>query len=343
MKELKGFMHGVNLGGWLSQCDHKKSTYDNWIKEEDIKTISNWGLDHVRLPVDYNLVEDENGNYLEDGFKYIQNAIDWCKKYNLNLVLDLHKTAGFSFYSGYAENGFFDDVNLQERFYKLWEQFATRYAKYKDMLCFELLNEVTSPSYSKKWNQIVKICISRIRKIDSEVKILVGSYWNNSFDALKDLDNPADENIVYNFHCYEPLLFTHQAAEWVSENMTKDFKLSLETSFADYQEKTIKYIKPDCANFTRFDSNATVTAEYFETILQGAIHVAEERNVTLYCGEYGVIDRADPQEALKWYKMISSILTKYNIGKAAWSFKGMNFGLADKWIDSCREELLKYL
>lgn len=343
MTEFNGFMKGVNLGGWLSQCDHKKETYDNWIKESDIKTISQWGLDHVRLPVDYNLVETDEGAYKEDGFAYIQTAIDWCKKYNLNLVLDLHKTCGYSFHEGYNESGFFVNEDLQERFYKLWEQFANRYSKYEDMICFELLNEVTSPSYSDTWNKIVKNCIARIRKISPTVKILVGGYWNNSFDALKDLDKPADENIIYNFHCYEPLLFTHQAGLWVSPNMTADFRWPLQSKFEDYQKETIVKIKPDCANFTRFNPNDTVTKEFFETIFTGALKVAEERNVTLYCGEYGVIDQANPEEALKWYKMIHEILEKHNIGRAAWSYKGMNFGLSDSWLDSVRDELLKNL
>ena len=52
MKRFDGFMHGVNLGGWFSQCNYSEDRYNNFIKENDIKTISEWGLDHVRLPVD---------------------------------------------------------------------------------------------------------------------------------------------------------------------------------------------------------------------------------------------------------------------------------------------------
>ena len=104
MKVFEGYMHGINLGGWLSQCDHTKDRYDNFILESDIARISEWGLDHIRIPVDYNLVEDEEGNYKEDGFSYIDKAIDWCEKYHLNMVLDLHKTYGFSFDSGEQES-----------------------------------------------------------------------------------------------------------------------------------------------------------------------------------------------------------------------------------------------
>ena len=68
MKEWKGYRRGVNIGGWLSQCVHTYEHYDSFVNEADFKNISSWGLDHVRIPVDYNLIEDEKGNYIEKGF-----------------------------------------------------------------------------------------------------------------------------------------------------------------------------------------------------------------------------------------------------------------------------------
>ena len=38
MKKFDGFMHGVNLGGWFSQCDYSEDRLNNFIKEEDLKT-----------------------------------------------------------------------------------------------------------------------------------------------------------------------------------------------------------------------------------------------------------------------------------------------------------------
>ena len=153
-----GFQHGVNLGGWLSQCNHTRERYDSFIREEDIGVLASWGLDHIRVPVDYNLVEDEQGNYREEGFARLEKTICWCRKNGLNMVLDLHKTYGFSFDEGEAETGFFDNAAYQERFYRLWEQFARRFGANGDMLAFELLNEVTEPAYSETWNRIADIC-----------------------------------------------------------------------------------------------------------------------------------------------------------------------------------------
>ena len=74
MKQLSGFQRGINLGGWLSQCTPKKEHYDTFITEQDLRTIASWGLDHVRLPIDYVLVEQEDGTPREEGYRYIESV-----------------------------------------------------------------------------------------------------------------------------------------------------------------------------------------------------------------------------------------------------------------------------
>ena len=145
MTEFKGYKKGVDFGGWLSQCVHTKEHYDTFISEEDVKTAASWGIDHIRLPIDYNLLEDENGTPTDHGCGYIDNAVKWCKAAGLNIILDLHKTAGYSFDKGEGEFGFFDSEPLQERFMKLWDRIAERYAVSDGTIAFELLNEVSPP------------------------------------------------------------------------------------------------------------------------------------------------------------------------------------------------------
>ncbi|MCR5279079.1 MAG: cellulase family glycosylhydrolase [Lachnospiraceae bacterium] len=342
MKEFKGYTHGVNLGGWLSQCNHTKERYDTFIVESDIEKIKSWGLDHIRVPVDYDLVEDKEGNYKEDGFAYIQKALDWAGKYGLNMVLDLHKTFGYSFDDGEQEGGFFENEKYQERFYKLWEQFAKRFGKYEDRLCFELLNEVTKKEYGPIWNRVSTECIRRIRVYAPSINILLGGYYNNSIVALKDLCDPVDEHVIYNFHCYEPMPFTHQGAHWITTMDPKfrmPFKASYRTYFANSEAQFGN--RPEELHVENLDD--TLGVEYFEKYMQEAVRVAEERNVALYCGEYGVIDNATPEDTVEFYRAISTAFNNHNIGRAAWSYKQMDFGISDARMDGVRAELLKLL
>jgi aryl-phospho-beta-D-glucosidase BglC (GH1 family) len=320
MKEFKGYKKGVNLGGWLSQCSYEKAHLDSFIAEKDIAKIASWGADHVRLPVDYNILENEDGTFRESGFAYIDNAVKWCEANGLNMVIDLHKAAGYSFDADECESGFFDNEELQERFYRLWEEIARHYGKYSDrspQIAFELLNEVTDKSFCDSWNRIIGLCIGRIRKIAPDTVILVGGYWNNSPEAVKDLEKPYDDKVVYNVHCYDPLQFTHQHAAWV-ESMAD---VSKDMTFAE----------------------SGVSAEYFLKRFREAAEIAEKNGTVLYCGEYGVIDRATPEDTLSWYKAINAAFEKMGISRAAWSYKKMDFGLSDERMQGVIDELVKYL
>jgi len=344
MTQLTGYMHGVNLGGWLSQCNYEKTHCDTFITEDDIKVIKSWGMDHVRVPVDYNMFQDKDGKFIDYGFAYVDNCIQWCKNSQLNMILDLHKTVGYSFDAGEKETGLFDDNSpYQAQFLALWEEFTKRYAKFEDMLSFELLNEVTDKSYSKAWNALAKKCVQMIRKSAPTIKILIGSYWNNSVTSVKDLDAPYDENIIYNFHCYDPLIFTHQGAPWVGPQMNLDFRMPYDAKFSDYQKYSDTKLAQMSPSFAGFPQDKCPDVSYFETLFAETLKVAEERKVRLYCGEYGVIDRVAPEETLKWYKDISATFNKYGIGRAAWSYKKMDFGISDTRLDGVRPELLKLL
>lgn len=342
MKRFKGYEHGINLGGWLSQCTHTKERYENFIKEEDIKKISLWGLDHIRLPVDYEVFQDKEGVFIEEGFSRVEKLMDWCTKYELNVVLDLHKTFGFSFDSGEGENGFFENLEYQERFYQLWEKLAGRFSKYKDKIAFELLNEVTEKKYSDTWNGIIDKCIKVIRKYTKETKIIIGGYFNNSIAALPDLINPEDDNIVYTFHCYEPIIFTHQGAYWIQE-MDKNFRTGINCSYNELEKMSKKNLAYTAVDFSKFKSESIFSKEFFSELLSQAVRIAEERGHALYCGEYGVINLAQEGDTLNWYKMICSAFDDFHIGRAAWSYKEMDFGFIDKHMENILPELIKII
>ena len=83
--------------------------------------------------------------------------------------------------------------------------------------------------------------------------------------------------------------------------------------------------------------------EYFENFFASAIEAAKKNGTTLYCGEYGVIDKVSPEDTLKWFKCINAVFEKHGIARSAWSYKEMDFGLSDTRLDGIRDELLKYL
>ena len=82
LKQL-GFFKGVNLGGWFSQCDYSEERLNTFITETDFAQINAWGFDHVRIPIDYNVIQNEDGSMKEDGLRRIDGALALCDKYGL--------------------------------------------------------------------------------------------------------------------------------------------------------------------------------------------------------------------------------------------------------------------
>lgn len=333
MKEFTGYKKGINLGGWLSQCKHTQTHYDTFITESDIRQISDWGLDHVRLPIDYECVQDGDGQYVESGFERIARCIDWCEKYGLNIILDLHKTAGFSFDAN--DNSLFGNPELEEIFLRLWDAFSLRFGKRKNV-AFELLNEIVEER-SELWNTLSAKAINVIRKNAPAVPIILGGVQWNSVHTLKLLEKPNDDNIVYNFHFYEPFLFTHQNASW--HPLVAGTHIGYPSGMDEYRRRS-KEIQ--CFGSGLYNTE-TMGAEFMEKLIQEAAEAAEKANAPLYCGEYGVIDCAEPKDTLEWYKDINSVFEKFGIGRAAWTYKGMNFGLTEDHYREVITEIIKLL
>lgn len=342
MRKFEGFYHGINLGGWLSQGSLEKHHLDTFITEEDIINIKNMGLDHIRIPVDFELIEDEDGNVLEDGHRYLKQGIDWCLKHGFNVILDLHKTAGYVFDDASYSEGFFDNIALQDRFVNLWKELAKRYGNEPDRVALELLNEVTTPSVAEKWNGIAKRAIKAIREISPDTWIIVGGARNNSAMCVKDLESPYDDKIVFTFHCYEPLLFTHQGAYWVA-GMPADFKTTYPRTIGEYTKDTKDMLDPEWAHAIEWIPAETAGKDIFRALFKEAIDAAAKYDVPLYCGEYGVIDQAPTDATVRWMQDIHDVFEEFNIARTLWTYKGKDFGIVDEHYKPIFKDMVKNL
>lgn len=342
MRRFVGFEKGINLGGWLSQTELTREHMDTFITEEDFRKIKTMGLDHVRLPIDYELVEDEAGCKLNEGYDYIERAIDWAYANGLNLVLDLHKTCGYVFDDDEYSAGFFGSESLQDRFINLWRNLAKRFGSYHEHVAFELLNEVVDASSAEQWNEVAERCIRAIRELAPDTWLLIGGTRNNAVTTLKDLRAPLDDKIVFNFHCYEPLIFTHQAAQWIV-GMPADYRIDYPKDIAEYIDEVYRLINPEFAQPIEHLREMPAGKDFFRELFREAVEIAAKFDVPLYCGEYGVIDTADADATLRWFEDIHAIFEEYGISRAAWSYKEMNFGITGSHYEPVHPNLIDCL
>ena len=121
------------------------------------------------------MLEDEDGNEIKEGVGYVKQVLDWCIKYQLNAVLDLHKAYGYDFNdAGEAEkNNLFSNEALQERFIQLWLRLANAFGGYHNV-AFELLNEVVEKENAQAWNQLIQKAVIAIRSVTANTPIIYG-------------------------------------------------------------------------------------------------------------------------------------------------------------------------
>lgn len=341
---IPGYVKGVNLGGWLSQThDMSREHYAGYITEDDIKKIASFGLDHVRVPVDYMLIENEDGSVLEEGYGYIDNCITWCRRHGLHMVIDLHKTYGYTFdpTDKGDKTAFFKDPSMQVRYFDLWRRFAKRYAGDSDVVAFELLNEIVLPEVKDLWNDIALKTIKLIREYAPDNWIMFGGVYYNSVVSVQWLPVVEDRKAAYVFHCYEPFLFTHQGAHWV-DGMPDDFRTGYPRTLEEYRDQG-RQLTADLVKDLYYDCIDRIGPEYFEGLFASALKVSEERGIPLYCSEYGAIDNAGREDVVRWLGDIHTVLEKHNIGRALWNYKELYFGLTSEAIKPYISEVLKRL
>ncbi len=331
---------GVNLGGWLSQYrafDHQH--FQTFITADDFKQIAGWGMDHVRLPIDYPVLEEDAhpGVYKEEGFAYIDRCLDWCKAAGLNVILDLHQAPGYKF-DALDRVALFSEEALQARFINLWRALAERYKNEGDYLYLELLNEIMLPN-SDPWNALVARVVSAIRAIAPRRVIVLGGNRYNSPDQLKELQRPTDDNILYTFHYYAPIIFTHQKAPWVPATLEYNTTIDYPGECPGLEDFLARH--PEHHWWLQDAVGVRLDRAVLAAALQPALDFAQATGETLYCGEFGVIDRAPRAASLNWHRDFVSLLREHQIGRACWSYKQMDFGLVDERSCVIDPELVK--
>jgi len=133
---------------------------------------------------------------------------------------------------------------------------------------------------------------------------------------LKNLTVSSDPNILYTFHMYIPMVFTHQAASWMdnTRRYTKPVAYPVDTAeHADFYQGVI----PD-------NEQGVLDKAFLERVLSPAFEFIARNNRPLYCGEYGVINNAAIEHAIRWCNDVADLLLSHGIGRAVWSYRGFS-------------------
>lgn len=102
---------GVNISNWLSQSDVRGEERKNYFTEAEVQQLAGFGFDHIRLPADEEQLFTEDGQKIPEAFELLHNAIKWCEKANMKVIVDMHILRSHHFNnneSGEPIKSFFD-------------------------------------------------------------------------------------------------------------------------------------------------------------------------------------------------------------------------------------------
>ncbi|WP_245701111.1 glycoside hydrolase family 5 protein [Sanguibacter gelidistatuariae] len=182
---------------------------DVFVTEADIARIAELGFDHVRLPINARGVLHDDGTFREDGFAYIDRAIEWCEKHDLWILLDLHGAPGGQTGTNIddSEHGkpeLFMDERFRAQTIALWQEIARRYKDRTSVLGYDLLNEPLPNEWQHIYaDELIALYVdltAAIREIDTDHLIMYeGSHWATNWSIFTSVIDP---NSVLQFHRY---------------------------------------------------------------------------------------------------------------------------------------------
>ena len=328
-RRAEGLKRGINASEWFAQVYDKQGYtpehFRAWTTSEDIALIKSMGFDHVRLSVNPQPMFDtrEPNKIPADYLGYLDAAVKMILDHGLAVVIDLHPESDFK--ARLAK-----DDDFVERFAEFWRALAGHYATWDaDRVFFEILNE---PEFSDRYRWLgmqMKLAAAIRRGAPAQTIIAAGARWSDD-DELVFQEPLHDANVIYNFHFYEPHIFTHQGATWsaYSWHWLRGVKYP---SSSESAERAAALVPDEVGRLQviRYGQEHWDAAR-IESEMKQAAEWARQRGVPLVCNEFGVYrEYADPLDRNAWLHDVRTSLERNGIGWTMWDYSG-SFGVVTK-------------
>jgi len=326
---LAHLRHGINTSGWFAQVydpkGYTKEQFETWITSTDITLIKSMGFDHIRLSVNPQpmFFSDHPEQIPAQYLGYLDAAVKMILDQGLAVVIDVHPDSEF-------KARLIKEDTFVQQFGDFWRALAKHYSTWDNERVFlEILNEPENSDRYRWYGVQAKLAAAIREGAPQHTIIVAGARWSDD-DDLVFLEPLRDTNVIYNFHFYEPHIFTHQGATWgayfwhsvkgLPYPSSPDSVASAAAAVPDAVDRlaVIRY------GYDRWDA-ARIDGEIAQ-----AADWARQRGVVLVCNEFGVYrDYADPHHRAAWIRDVRTALESHNIGWTIWDYSG-NFGVVIK-------------
>jgi endoglucanase len=220
-------------------------------------------------------------------------AVDMILAADLAVVIDVHAlgTPSEKKYDKDLHDGANEEAKkLEAAFVENWGALAAALAdKDAGRVFFEILNEPVYDKREARWYEIQTKVAAAIRaKAPNHTIIATGTQWG-SLSGLIELKPLPDANVVYSFHFYEPMTFTHQGATWGSDNW-KHLKSVPYPGTPEAVSAVLDGIKdPAAKGEVKWYGDQGWNTDKIGKRIGKAAAWAKEHGVSVWCGEFGAI------------------------------------------------------
>ena len=177
----------------------KDAWRNNWITAEDFRRVKAMGMNHVRLPILHDLIEEVGG------MKRLKDAITMARNAGLYVVLDMHGAPGGQsneHHTGKENRNrlWFDVENITEMERK-WTILAKEFRYDPTVAVYDIMNEPMGAPNPAMLHLVYDRIIKAIRKVDPEKVVLVDDGYKG-FETTPHLNIPGWTNVAYSLHFY---------------------------------------------------------------------------------------------------------------------------------------------
>jgi len=322
------FSKGVNFSDWFESNNAGGIPFTKYT-EQDFIDVKSLGVDVIRLPIKMHSMTGGAPNYTLDPLlvKFLKIAVDWAEKHEIYIIIDNHS----------FDPVLSTSVDIDRILIPVWEQVARLFKDRGRYVIYEVLNEPHGIE-DVRWGEIQGKAIEAIRRIDQKHSIIVGGTDYNSLDKLDAIPKYSDTNLIYTFHFYNPYIFTHQGAGWGEPSLA-----TLKGVPFPYVKEKMPKVPANLSGTWVEDAIARYPYESAPSALYASLNkvvaFSKERDVPVFCGEFGVyIPNSPKEDRVTWYKVVSNALDKRNISRASWDYYG-GFGIFNSERGSFNHDL----
>jgi len=236
---------GVNIGGWLvleswikpslynnngvaggagewefcqqlgkQKCQQVLNQHwDTWVTQSDLQTLKNSGINYLRVPVGYWIVDIQNGEpFVQGGLAYLQRLLGWANTLGLDVVVDLHGAPGSQ--NGHDNSGRVGPINWPQaanvqRTIDVLANLTKQVMSYPAVKAIEFLNEpwttaIGGPITFDTLKSFCQKAYTAVRGTGFNGDIWIPDGWdNNQWDGFMGPPNYSNVYLdVHLYHCF---------------------------------------------------------------------------------------------------------------------------------------------